>query len=264
MHTSWVALLLVLGAGCVTSGQGRKMQTDIANLRDRIDVVERRDAEINEQVGRLRKVLDQATSLLARNSADVGAKTAKNESDIAMLTGHIEEAKHLLAELQKKVNDDGARLAGLEQTQNKIVDRVAPNLPEDKEALWREAQSRFNGGMRDDARRFFRSFVLRFPQDPRAPAAQVFIGRSFAVEGKHTQSAAEYQKVLEGYPRAAEVPEAMWLLAESFIELKFCSDARVLLQDITKRYPKSNRANDVKQKLRELQKIARDKKFCTS
>jgi TolA-binding protein len=60
------------------------------------------------------------------------------------------------------------------------------------------------------------------------------------------------------------VPEAMWLLGQSFVELKFCSDAKVLFQDLAKRYPKSARADEVKQRLRDLQKIARDKKLCTN
>jgi hypothetical protein len=48
------------------------------------------------------------------------------------------------------------------------------------------------------------------------------------------------------------------------VELKFCSDARVLLQDLERRYPRSARVKDAKVKLRELQKISRDKRLCTS
>jgi TolA-binding protein len=265
MNLRFSLLLLVTAAGaCVTSGEGDKMKADISNLRERVEAMDRRDSDINEQVTRLRAVLDEATGLLKRNSADLGSKVAKNESDLAALNGQLEEARHLLDDLQRKVNEQQSRLGGIETTTNKIVDKVAPTIPEDKETLWREAQTRLNGGMRDDARRFFRSFIQRFPQDARAPQAQIFVGQSFAVEGKHTQAAAEFQKVVDTYRNAPEVPEAMWLLAQSFVELKFCSDARVLLQDMEKRYPRSNRIKDVKVKLRELQKIGRDKRLCTS
>jgi TolA-binding protein len=251
-----------VGAGCVTSGRGDRMQGDISKLKDRVDAMDRRDTEINEQVARLRSVLDQATDLLKRNSADVGAKAAKAETDIAALTGQIEEAKHLLEELQRKLGEHNNRLAGLEQTQGKIIDRVAPNIPEDKESLWREAQTRMNGGQRDDARRFFKAFVQRFPQDPRVPQAQILIGQSFAAEGKHTNALAELQIVIDKYSRAGEVPEAMWLMAQSFTELKQCSFAKVLLQDLAKRYPRSPRVNDSRVKLRELQRVSRDKRVC--
>lgn len=240
------------------------MKRDIAKLVERVETMEKRGADAEEQMARLRKILDEATNLLGRNSADVGARVQKNEMELGALAGKIEEAKHLLEQMSKKQTEDSARLATLEQGQQKIVDRVAPAMAEDKETLWKQAQERNSGGMREDARRFFRGYIQRFPQDPRAAQAYLEIGRSYALEGKHTQAAAEYQKVLDTFPKAPEVPEAMWLLGQSFVDLKFCTDARALLQDLIKRYPRSQRANDAKQRIRDLQKLARDKKVCTS
>src|SRR6266540_3039024 len=91
-------------AGCVTSGQGEKMSSDIDHLRQRLDTIEVRDRDINEKVAQLRKVLDQATAFLGRNSADLGARVAKNETDIEAMTGKIEEAKYLVSQLQQQVN----------------------------------------------------------------------------------------------------------------------------------------------------------------
>jgi len=259
-----LALLLAGLGACVTSGEGEKMQRDIDRLKQRVDAMDRRDAEINEQVARLRKVLDQATALLSRNSADIGSRVDKNTADLAAASGQIEEAKHSLDELQRKLTDQNGRLAQLEQTQSKIVDRVAPTIPEDKETLWKEAQTRLAGGMRDDARRFLNSFIQRFPQDPRAPQALILVGQSYATEGKHQLAAGAFGKVLDTFPKAAEVPDAMWFMGQSYAELKFCSDSIAILNDLVKRFPKSARVNDAKTKLRELHKIQKDKKFCTS
>jgi tol-pal system protein YbgF len=264
VRTVLSALTLVAAGGCVTSGDGDLMKADISELRARVDSMDRRDAEINEQVTRLRKVLDEAAAVLSRNSADLGTKVAKNEAELAVVTGQLEEAKHILDDLQKKMNDQISRLGGIEQTQTKIAETVAPTIPEDKDSLWKEAQTRLNAGRRDDARRFFGSFVQRFPQDQRAPQARIFMGQSWAVEGKHPQAVAEYIKVVDNYPTRPEAPEAMWLLAQSYVELHFCSDARQILQDLGRRYPKSPRQADVKVKLRELTKMAKDKRQCTS
>src|SRR6185436_15433256 len=105
--------LAVIGGGCVTSGEGEKMQADIAKLRERVDTMDRRDADINEQVARLKSVLEEATNLLKRNSTDLGGKVAKNESDLAAVTGQLEEARHLLDELQRKVAEQQGRLDGI-------------------------------------------------------------------------------------------------------------------------------------------------------
>jgi TolA-binding protein len=265
------ALVGLALAGCVTTGQGDKMAADIAQLRQRLDVMEVRDRDINQKVGQLRTVLDEATALLGRNSADLGARMAKNETDIAAMTGKIEEAKYLVGELQKQVNLASTKVAAIEQTQGqllqnqqRIVDRVAPTMPEDKEALWKESQKRLADGQRDDARRFLRSFIQRFPDDPRAPQGQLQVGISFVQELKHSNAVAEFSNLIQRFSRSPEVPEAMWQLAESFVVLKFCSDAKAMYQDLAKRYPKSPRASQVKERLRNIQKIGRDKNLCTS
>jgi TolA-binding protein len=240
------------------------MKRDIAKLQERVDTSEKRGADADEQMARLRKILDEATGLLARNNADVGARVQKSEMDIGALQGKLEEAKHILEDLQKREADESARLASLEQGQQKIVEKVAPTMADDKDALWKQAQEKMAAGLREDARRFYRGFIQRFPQDGRAPQAYLEVGRTYAIDGKHTQAAAEYQKVLDTYPKAGEVPEAMWLLGQAFFDLKFCTDARALLQDLVRRYPKSPRANEAKGRIRELQRMSRDKKACTS
>ena len=266
------ALLLaavVAGAGlpaCMTTGEGEKMRADIANLRTKLDEIEKRDKEYKEQVVRLRTVLDQATKLLTRNSADVGAKAAKAEQDIAVLQGRIEELTHTMEQQSRQSVDERnrleTRLAALEQVQTKIADKVAPTMPDDKEQLWQQAAQRLASGQRDDGRRFYRVFIQRFPADPRAAQAYLAIGMSFVQESKFPNAAAEFQKVLTVYPAAPEVPEAMWQLARSFVQLHFCTDARSLLGDLVKRYPKSPRANDAKTELKTIAKLP--KASCTS
>ena len=266
------ALLLaafVAAAGlpaCMTTGEGDKMRADIANLRTKLDEIEKRDKEYKEQVVRLRTVLDQATKLLTRNSADVGAKAAKAEQDIAVLQGRIEELTHAIETNNRQSVDERnrleTRLAALEQTQNKIVDKVAPSMPDDKEQLWQQAAQRLSSGQRDDGRRFYRVFIQRFPADPRSAQAYLAIGMSFVQESKFPNAAAEFQKVLTVYPSAPEVPEAMWQLSLAFVQLHFCTDARALLGDLMKRYPKSPRANDAKTELKTIAKLP--KASCTS
>jgi TolA-binding protein len=262
-----VGVVLLAGTpGCMTSGEGEKMQADITDLRARLDAIDKRDKDWTEQVTRLKKVLDEATKLLTRNSADVGAKAAKAEQDIAALQGRLEEMSHA-QELQARTSADERnrlqeRLAALEQTQTKIVDRVAPTMPDDKDQLWTQAGQRLTGGQRDDGRRFYRVFIQRFPADPRAPQAYLAIGMSFVQETKYPNAAAEFQKVLDSYPKAPEVPEAMWQLSRAFVELHFCTDARSLLTDLIKRFPKAPRAVDAKDEIKHLGKLP--KTACSS
>jgi TolA-binding protein len=250
----------------VTSSEGDKMRAEIDTLRARLDEIDKRDKEYKEQVVRLRKVLDEATRLLTRNSADVGAKAAKAEQDIAALQGRIEELSHTVDQETRQSTDDrnrlDTRLAALEQTQTKIVDKVAPSLPDDREGLWTQAGQRLSSGQRDEGRRFYRVFIQRFPQDPRSAQAYLAIGMSFVQEGKYPNAAAEFQKLISSYPTSPEVPEAMWQLSLAFVQLHFCTDAKALLTDLTKRYPKSPRAAEARNELKTIAKLPRA--ACTS
>ena len=262
-----IALFGALAApACVTSSEGEKMQSDITTLRRRLDDIDKRDKEYKEQVIRLRKVLDEATALLTRNSADVGAKAAKAEQDIAALQGRIEEISHNVEQSERQSTDErtrlDTRLAALEQTQTKIVDRVAPEMPSDKDQLWTQAGQRLASGQRDDGRRFYRVFIQRFPADPRAPQAYLAIAMSFVQESKYANAVGELQKVLNTYPSSPEVPEAMWQLSLAFVQLHFCTDAHSLLSDLVKRYPRSPRAADAKGELKSIAKLP--KSACTS
>jgi TolA-binding protein len=251
---------------CVTTSEGDKMRGDINALRVRLDEIDKRDREYKEQVIRLRKVLDQATALLTRNSADVGAKAAKSEQDIQALQGRIEEISHSV-DLATRQDADSrtqleSRLAALEQTQNKIVDRVAPEMPNDKDQLWTQAGQRLAQGQRDDGRRFYRVFIQRFPADPRASQAYLAIGMSFVQESKYANAAGEFQKVLNVYGSSPEVPEAMWQLSLAFVQLHFCTDSKALLSDLIKRFPKSARSADARGELKSIAKLP--KSSCTS
>ncbi len=264
-----LAGMLSASAGCVTTGEGDKMRAEIKSLRERLDDIDKRDVEYKEQVARLRKVLDQATALLTRNSADVGAKAAKAETDIAALQGRIEDLAHAADQRDQRDRQSAdernrleTRIAAMEATQTRIVDKVAPTMPDDKEQLWAQAGSRLAGGQRDDGRRFYRTFIQRFPDDPRAPQAYLSIGHSFVAENKYPNAAAEFQKLLDVYGKSPEVPEAMWQLSTAFVQLKFCTDARSLLADLVKRFPRSPRAADAKNEMRLLARMP--KGSCTS
>jgi TolA-binding protein len=265
----WLALALgtlAPGAGCMTAGEGEKMQAQIAELRARLDELDKRDKEYADRVANLRKVSEEATKLLTRNSADVGAKAAKAEQDIAAIQGRLEEISHAEEMQARTLADENnrleTRLAALEQTATKIVDKVAPTLPDDKDQLWTQAGQRLSSGQRDEGRRFYRVFIQRFPADPRAPQAYLAIGMSFVQESKSPNAAAEFQKILDTYPKSPEVPEAMWQLARAFVELHFCTDARSLLNDLMKRYPHAARAADAKTELKSIAKLP--KSACSS
>jgi TolA-binding protein len=259
-------LIMLATPACLTANQGEKIRADLATVRARLDDIDRWDEEHQRQVAELRHVLDQASALLAANDADVGAKDEKAEADIVALQHRVEDMTRGLEREGQGDREDliriEARVVALEQSEASLANRVIPTLPEDKEQLWRQAGERLASGESEEARRFFHAFVQRFPDDPRSPRAYLEVGRSFELERQFPRAAAEFQRVLDVYPRSTEVPEAMWQLSMAFLELRFCTDARSLLSDLVRRYPKSSPATHAQKEMKTIKRLPRN--ACTS
>jgi TolA-binding protein len=263
----WAALLTAAaGAGCMTSFEGRRLHADLNQIGARLDGADQRDQMYKQQVAELDEVLKQASALLTANSNDVASKAAKAETDIAALQVLADRLAQSVAQRSQQRADELSRLdrrmAIVERRQVEIVDRVAPTLPEDKELLWKQAGARLASGQREQGRRFYRNFIERFPQDPRAAQARLALGISFAQEGRFSTAAAEFQRLLDAFPSSPEVPEAMHQLSLTFVHLHFCSDARALLRDLVKRYPRSSPAAQAYKELKVVGHLPRE--ACTS
>lgn len=260
------AIALATTSSCMTRMEAHRLQTSVAGLRLRLDGVDKLDQAHKEQVAQLRVVLDQATALLTTNSSDVGTKETKAEVDIATLQAQLDRLGQTIDQRRQHNADDqrrfDTRLAALERSEAAIADKVAPLLPDDKDQLWQQAAARLRSGESDEGRRYYRAFVQRFPQDPRAPQAYLAIGESFLQEKRFSSAAAAFQRLLETFPTSPEVPEATLRLSSAFVELRFCTDARSLLRDVLKRYPTSPPAAEARRELKVVEHLPRAE--CTS
>jgi TolA-binding protein len=266
LRASTLVLIAICGGGCMTTIEGAQLTHEIAAIRPRLAELDRMEMERRQQTVDLQAVLDRATALLTSASADVGAKQAKAERDIAALESRVDEVTRELEQIVKRraeaQNQVEIRIAALEQGAARIVDKVAPLLPDDKETLWSQAVERTRSGPPGQGRHFYRVFIQRFPADPRAAQCYLAIGQSFMKEKQYPNAAAEFQRLLATYPQAPEVPEAMWQLSIAFIELHFCADARSILGDLVKRFPKSSSAAEARQEIKSIKKFP--KAACTS
>jgi TolA-binding protein len=122
--------------------------------------------------------MEQATVLLTRNSADVGAQVDR---------------------LQAKVDVKLEKLSG-ESPQNK----EAP-VPDNKDELFQQASTKLAAGDHQEARRLLRAFISRFASDPRMDRAQLMLGDSYFSEQKFAPAIVEYKKIVEQYGQSAIV-----------------------------------------------------------
>lgn len=271
-----VALALLLAApGCfwlTTKGEGSALRKDVTDLKGRVS---KQEESVDTKVKQLDDSLEKATALLKRNSADVGAEVEALSKEMAALTGSIEGFRRDIEELRAQVAaltatnaqiraDYEQRLAAAEarvEALEKGAKVVTPTAP-DKDTLYANATTKLQAGQLTDARKDFRDYVKKYPQDAKADDAQYWVAESFYREKQYEKAIAEFQKVIDAYPDADMADDAFLQAGTAAADMKWCVDANAYFGELVRRYPKSTLVKTAKQKLEHLKKNAKNKDVC--
>jgi tol-pal system protein YbgF len=259
-----IFVLLTSLSGCMTTKDGEALKQDIDRLKHSFkqDITQAREGQ-----QQLKKVMEQATALLSRNSADVGAQVDRLQNKLAKASGRLEESEKAIKDLNQKVAALQEQLAKLGSAGSNTPEPPTNggNTPGvDKDTLFKNATTAFNESKHDDARSQLKVFLSRFPGDPRAAQAQYLLGETFYAQQGFPAAIQQYRKVIEHYKKSPFVPEALYKTGMSFYQLKFCTDASAFFKALTKSYKRHKRTAEAKKLLRVLGKVKRNARFCSS
>jgi len=248
-----------------TKKETAKLREDVEQVRremaEQRKALEERLAVAQGEVEKLQTVLGEGTQLLARNSADADAQVQQIQAKVDALTGQLDEARHELDTLRKELTESRALLAA------KAVEpaaQVPAAAPESKKALFSEGERRHKAKEFEEARKAFRQFVGRYGEDALADDARYLIGETYFAETRYGAAIGEYQKVIDGYPKGDMVDDAFLRNGVAFFKLKSCTEARVFLEEMLRRFPKSPLAPKARQTLDEIDKARKTKSKCSS
>jgi tol-pal system protein YbgF len=263
-----VPVVLAL-SGCLTLEDGEKLRAEIKDVRSQSAKNETRAGELatemDVQLKKLKLIVDEATKVVTRNSADVGGKVDKLIMDLAQVTGRIDDIQHAQDALTKQFQDyRAASDTKLESLTNTMTTSKSPPLPETPDAMFAEGEKRLQAAQWVDARRLFEAFINRYPADPRASKAQYNVGEAYYGEKRFANAIGAYTKLIDNFPKSEMVPDAMYKNGLAFYALKYCSDARVYFQELLKRYPKTSWKGQANEELKKLTRDLKNKAACAS
>lgn len=266
MKRKVVLLSLGLLASCVTTDEGRRMQEQILELQQRslkneLGGVELKN-EMQKQADDLRKLLDEAKRLTV-SLADASQKAERVQLDIMQVQGKFDDIQRQLDGLQRSFSDYR------NQSDNKlgqISSTLAKNppIPESPDALFTEAQTHYQAGRYAEARYMLDAFITRHASDGRAARAQAMVGDSHYAEGKYRYAIYAYTKILDNFPRSEEVEIAIFKNGQSFLQLKYCKEAKAYFEQFLSRYPKSKFRSEANERLKEISQKSKDRNACTT
>ncbi|MCP4445896.1 MAG: tetratricopeptide repeat protein [Myxococcales bacterium] len=223
------------------------------------------EKSLGSSVKKLKSTLDEASKLLARNSADLGAQFDELESENARLTGLVMEAKRYANQVytdtqafEKRVETLEARLAALEGK------AFQPPKVQDASELYAEGMRAFRANDYNKAREIFRKLVIKYPGHEKADDAQFNRGQTYFVQKNYKSALEEFQSVFDKFPQSSLADDSIFRAGESAEKLKWCTDARAYFGLLRKKYPKSDMAGKAKKKGVFLNKNAKKKSVCQS
>jgi tol-pal system protein YbgF len=260
-------LAAVALSGCfwtTTKSEGDAMRRDITALQGRVDTKEK---DLDAQVKQLQSVLDEATKLLKRNSADIGANVEQLATDIRTANGLVSAINESINELKvafdKYRHDNDARMDSLE-TRVAQIESGKPTANSSPDDLWKLGTQAFEAARYNDALDIYKRLVQTYPTHARADDAQYFRGQSYTNLKDWDNAIAQYQQLVQKYPDSDLADDGLYFAGIAAQQLKNCTEARTYLGLIKTKYPKSNVAKQAAELDAQLKKDAKNKSKCSS
>lgn len=104
----------------------------------------------------------------------------------------------------------------------------------------------------DPATAAFKNFIKKYPKGRYAHIAQYWLGEASYARRDFKQAIADYQLLIEQYPKSPKVAEAMLKLGYSRWELKAVIGAKTILDQLILKYPDSAEAKQAQPLLEKL------------
>jgi len=267
--TSFLLCGALAQSGCfafMTKEEGRELKLQIDELKKSSA---QNNAELTkqleQQLAKLKQLVDEATKVVTRNSADVGQTVQTLQRDVGVLQGKVDDLTHTTEAVTKQFSEFRAKSdTQLEKLGNAMTTSKTPPTPESPDAHFAEAERRMQAAQWADSRRLFEAFKDRYPNDARAGKAQFNIGETYFAEKKWANAIGAYTKVVDNFPKSDSVPDAMFKNGKAFKELKYCSDAKIYFQELLKRYPKTSWKTDAADEIKQITKDLKNKAACES
>jgi tol-pal system protein YbgF len=211
-------------------------------------------ASSEEQVARLERLMNEATRVVTRNSADYGAQVQELQTQMGQLDGRIAEIRHAIDQLNRTMASVQSDVSTKIDASSKTSPVAVGDIPANKTEHFALAYRRYQEGNWAASRQLFREYIQRYPRDDQADNAQLWIGMTYKREQRTQNAIGEFRRVIEEYAESDAVDDAMFAMAEAFLERKECQDARTLFDAIVRRFPNSSLVGDSRNRLRTLRR----------
>ncbi|RLB89027.1 MAG: tol-pal system protein YbgF [Deltaproteobacteria bacterium] len=209
--------------------------------------------DLREEIADLRGQIENSRYDMRRRTETLALSQEKNEQRLKALEESLRRGLDRIIQLEQylgmepsgKVDYAEATPPGLEKGKTKL--RKTPD------ELYTEAKQQLDSGKYESARELFLAFLKQYPKSENADNAQFWIGEIYYREKWYEKAILEYQKVIENYPKGNKIRSALLKQGFAFFNLGDKTNARLILKELVRKYPRSNEAKIARKKLKVLE-----------
>lgn len=260
------ALLLALSGCLMTTSDGDELRAQGAERDRRIQQLEAQSQknreELEAKLRELQEVLDKATAVVTRSSADVGAQVEQLGQQVATADGALAELRHKLEAIEQQLMTQRTEMDAAAASKGGPKGLDPSQIPSDKAGHFQAAYEAYRGADYEKARALWKEYLVRYPSDTKAGDAQYWIGATYTQQNKPATALGEYRKVIAEHGKSTAVNVALYGMADAFYRLNACTDAKSALQALIKRKPEGALLDRAKKLLKDVEKAP--KGYCTS
>jgi tol-pal system protein YbgF len=272
-------LIPALCAGVVA---GCAAQKDVSSLDTRLSEIELREAQERRRLETTAQTRQEQEQMIRRQTATLRAEIEQLREELRLVNGRLEELEYTfkqqkgapgeaqemrsdaISAIDERTRANEQRLTQVENYLNLgseasqqaaaggAVSKIKTGKPLGDEELYRSAKQAFDQGDLEAARSGFEELIQRYPQSKHADNSQFWIGEIYYRDKWYEKAILEYQKVIENYPNGNKVPASLLKQGLAFQNIGDNANARLILEELAKKYPQSNEAKIAAEKLKNM------------
>jgi len=268
MRILLLAPLFILSMACASTSDVGKLQDQVAELQEELAGIKRTSAA-KEDVQNVNLRIAEQTEQLLRSNAALIAKVDQIEERVQNTQGTVEQTNYRMDKLAQQVTqsqrDFEAIRAGLSAgvpphtsaaggtpSVGEVTVPAPPVSAEDPLDVYNAAYRDYQRGNFDLAISGFQEYLRDNASSDLADNAAYWVGESLFSQKKYREAIAQFDDVVNRYPRSDKVPGALLKKGFSYISLGERAQGIVQLQYVVHEHPTSQESALARQRLRQL------------
>jgi len=239
----------------------QQLMADLRMLQEQSQLLQNLIGQVADAVKATNGRIDQQTEANRKSLADQKLVIDNLSNDVRVVREKLDDSSVRIGQLTTEVTALRQALSGARSSGPVDPGSVgaAPStggasISESPQKIWDAAYADYTIGQYDLAILGFESYLKSFPKTDKAVDAQIYICRSYIQDKKDDKAVDACDTAIRTYPNVDVIAEAYYYKGLALSNLKNLPGARDTWEELLRKFPDSNSAQQARQRLDTLRR----------